>query len=425
MKSKILFLVLLFLPVVLFAEPQTVYLRNGQILHGDVINQTATFIDLKLQNGETRRIQKETILRISYREPQKEDPKKTEPPIVPVEKQEPKKQEPEIVSPPPVQKEAKRVVRSPLERHYIDFYLAAGNGTFSPQTIDFYYKYQNIRSLIIDATPFYLAGSPNRTAGTSVSAGINYKFKKFSVEAGGMETNTSTSSKNIGPEAEAIIVYGSYPEQMKVAFLKGSYSAFSKSNFELYPSVGYIRTWNRTKDSNSQVFQADSVAGKSNFQASESLSGTSVGLGFAYLFGSKFEIRPEFESLTMKGSQSIHQDYTAVSLSPPNVLFVLPADYSFDWKAKGTHASLKLSYFWKMGIGFFIKYDSYQWSYSLQDGNFPITLSLDSDTPTLSELISWNLGQKLLAQTINATTRATSIQFGVSKTLNFGPEENY
>lgn len=424
MKSKILFLFLLFLPTVLFAESQTVYLRNGQILHGDVTNQTATHIDIKLQNGETKRIQKDSILRIAYREPQKEEPKKAEPPI-PVEKQEPKKQEPDIVSPPPVVKEAKRVVRNPLERHYIDFYLGAGNGTFSPQTIDFYYKYQNIRSLIIDATPFFLAGGPKRNAGTSVSAGINYKFKKFSFEAGGMQTNTSTSSKNIGPEAEPILVYGSYPEEMKAAFFKASYSALSKSNFELYPSVGYIRTWNRTKDSQSQVLQPDNVGGKSNFQASESLRGTSVGLGFAYLFGSKFEIRSEFESLTMKGSQSIHQDYTAVTLSPPLVLFVLPADYSFDWKAKGTHTSLKLSYFWKMGIGFFIKYDSYQWTYSLQDGNFPITLSLDSDPPTLSELIGWNLGQKLLAQTINATSKATSIQFGVSKTLNFGPEENY
>ncbi|TGK08304.1 hypothetical protein EHO58_06825 [Leptospira selangorensis] len=424
MKSKILFLFLLFLPAIVFAEPQTVYLRNGQILHGDVINQTAAYIDIKLQNGETRRIQKETILRIAYREPQKEEPKKVEP-LIPVEKQEPKKQEPEIVSPPPVVKEAKRVVRSPLERHYIDFYLGAGNGTFSPQTIDFYYKYQNIRSIFVDATPFFLAGGPKRTAGTSVSAGINYKFKKFSIEAGGMETNTSTSSRNIGPEAEPIVIYGSYPEQMKAAFFKTSYSALSKSNFELYPSVGYIRTWNRTKDSQSQVFQQDNVAGKSNFQASESLSGTSIGLGFAYLFGSKVEIRSEFESLSMKGSQSIHQDYTAIFLAPPYTLFVLPGDYSFDWKAKGTHASLKLSYFWKMGIGFFIKYDSYQWKYSLQDGSFPITLSLDDDPPTLSELVSWNFSQKLVAQTINATSRATSIQFGISKTLNFGPEENY
>ncbi|PJZ78457.1 LA_0442/LA_0875 N-terminal domain-containing protein [Leptospira neocaledonica] len=425
MKSKILFLFLLFLPVILFAEPQTVYLRNGQVLHGDVTNQTATHIDIKLQNGETRRIQKENIQRIAYREPQKEDPKKTELPVTPTDTQGPKKQEPEIVSPPPVQKQAKRVVRNPLERHYIDFYLGVGNGTFSPQTIDFYYKYQNIRSLLIGATPFYLAGNPNRSAGTSVSAGINYKFKKFSLEAGGLETNTSTSSKNIGPEAEAIVVYGSYPEQMKAAFFKGSYSALSKSNFELYPSVGYIRTWNTTKDSHSQVFQAGNVGGKSNFQASESMSGTSVGLGFAYLFGSKFEIRPEFESLTLKGSQSIHQDYTAIFLAPPYTLFVLPADYSFDWKAKGTHTSIRLSYFWKMGIGFFIKYDSYQWKYSLQDGSFPITLSLDDDPPTLSELTSWNFSQRLLAQTMNATSRATSIQFGVSKTLNFGPEENY
>lgn len=424
MKSRILFLFLFILPLSLFAESQTVYLRGGQVLHGDVTNQTATHIDLKLQNGEIRRIQKENILRIAYREPQKEETKKTEPPISPAEKQEPQKKEPDIVTP-SVLKEAKRVVRSPLERHYIDFYLGAGNGTFSPQTIDFYYKYQNIRSLFVDATPFYLAGGPNRSAGTSVSAGINYKFKKFSFEAGGMETNTSTSSKNIGPEADPILVYGSYPEQMKAAFFKGSYSALSRSNFELYPTVGYIRTWNRTKDSHSQVFQADSVGGKSNFQASESLSGTSVGLGFAYLFGSKFEIRPEFESLTMKGSQSIHQDYTAIFLAPPYTLFVLPADYSFDWKAKGTHTSLKLSYFWKMGIGFFIKYDSYEWKYSLQDGSFPITLSLDSDPPTLSELVSWNFSQKLVAQTINATSKATSIQFGVSKTLNFGPEENY
>ncbi|WP_367898002.1 hypothetical protein AB3N61_15270 [Leptospira sp. WS58.C1] len=424
MKSKFLFLFLLFLPVVLFAEAQAVYLRSGQILHGDVVNQTATYIDLKLQNGETKRIQKENILRISYREPQKEEPKKTEP-VTAVEKQEPKKEEPAIVFPPSIVKVAKRAVRNPLERHYVDIYLGAGSGTFSPQTVDFYYKYQNIRSLFIDATPFYLAGSPNRTAGTSVSAGINYKFKKFSLEAVGMEINTSTSSKNLGPEGDPIVVYGSYPEQMKAAFFKGSYSALSRSNFELYPSIGYIRTWNRTKDSHSQVFQPDSVGGKSNFQASESLIGTSVGIGFAYLFGSKFEVRPEFETLTMKGSQSIHQDYTAIFLAPPFTLFVLPADYSFDWKAKGTHTSLKLSYFWKMGIGFFIKYDSYQWKYSLQDGSFPITLSLDSDPPTLSELVSWNFSQKLLAQTINATGKATSIQFGVSKTLNFGPEENY
>ncbi len=423
--SFFIFLYLFFSATAVYSEAQTIYLRNGKVLHGEVTNQTQTYIDLELANKEIQRINKTAILRISYKETGVEEKKKVEPPIreKPIETIPPV---PVVTDPPKPSKPGTRVVRDPLQRHFLEFYTGAGSGTFAPQSVDFYYKYQNLRSFIDGGTPFLLSSGPKQTSNGAASGGIAYRLKKFSLETGGFLIHSSTTSQNIGPEATPILVSGTYPEELRAAFAKVSYSILAKPNYELYPTAGYIRIWNKTADDKSTVFQDGSVAGKSVFHASENLKGMSAGLGFAYHFGSKWEARMEIESLTLKGTQSIHQQYNAIILTPPYLLFVLPVDHSIQWRASGNHLSLKFTYFWKMGLGFWIGLDSYQWKYTFQKGDFATSTKLDDDPPSLEQALLSNISQNLYASQVGSSgTKATSIQLGVSKAINFGPEENF
>ncbi|TGK07500.1 hypothetical protein EHO59_05200 [Leptospira semungkisensis] len=425
MRKKLAFLICLFLlPYSVFSEPQTIYLRNGKTLKGEILNQTATYIELELPNKEVQRIQKVTILRIAYKDGTTPPPEKKPEPI-PEKPPEPAVVPPPVVAPPPVAKVYKRVVRNPLERNFLEFYAGGGGGKDDSHAINLYYKYQNIFAVVTNGTPFLLTKGPNQTPNGAGTAGIAYKFKRFSIEAGGMSTHSSSTSQNIGPEAQLILVTGTYPQELKAGMFKTSYSLLAKPNFELYPTIGYTRIWNKTTDDQSTVFQPSNVTGYSIFHSSEQLKGGTFGLGFAYLLGSKFEARLEVERMQLKGNQTLHQQYSVTTLAIPTQPLILPADYTFSWKATGNHVSLKLSYFWRMGLGFWIRYDSYQWNYSLQDGTFPSVIKPGDPAPSLLQATQLNLQDKAIAGSVGSVSKATTLQIGISKALNFGPEEDF
>ncbi|TGK01318.1 hypothetical protein EHQ53_08565 [Leptospira langatensis] len=425
MRKKLAFLVFLFLlPYVIFSEPQTIYLRNGKTIKGEILDQTATYIELELPNKEVQRIQKTTILRIAYKDGTTV-PVEKKPEPIPEKPPEPEVVPPPVIVPPPVAKVYKRVTRNPLERHFLDLYAGGGAGTNDSHAVNFYYKYQNIFSTVTNGTPFVLSKGPHQTPNGASSAGLIYKFKKFSVEAGGLSTHSSSTSQNIGPEAQLILVTGTYPQDLKMGTFKTSYSLLARKNFELYPSIGYTRIWNKTTDDQSTVVQPSNVTGYSVFHSSEQLKGGSFGLGFAYLLGSKWEARLELERMQLKGSQSLHQQYTVATFSLPTQIILLPSDYTFSWKATGNHVSLKLSYFWRMGLGFWLRYDNYQWNYAFQDGTFPSVIKTGDPAPSIMQAVQLHLQNNAMAGSVGSVSKATSLQIGISKALNFGPEEDF
>lgn len=421
-----LFILFLFYASNLMADQKTVYLRNGNVLKGEIVDQTASYIDLKLPNDEVKRIPKQSIKTISYRD--RANPAKVITETVPQIVEDPTKNVPVLpVEPPPVAKKpSTRVVRDPLNRHYVDFYAGGGSGNLSSQSVNFFYQFQNLQTIFSEQTPFLLTGAPKPKANGAASGGIIYRWKRFSFEGGGLLTHSTTASQNIGPEERPLIVSGSYPEEARFGFAKTSYSVLARSNFELYPTIGFLRLWNRTTDDQSTIFQEGSAAGKSVFHSSENQKGGFAGIGFAYHFGSKFEIRTEYQALQMKGSQSYDQQYIAVGLSDPYPVFILPTNHSVDWMSWGSHLSLKLTYFWKYGIGFWFAYDSYRWKYNFQGGNLSLMQRLDDDVLPPDQALLLNLTHNLYANFLGGgNSKADAVQLGVSKSINFGSEEEF
>ncbi|TGJ99554.1 hypothetical protein EHO59_17055 [Leptospira semungkisensis] len=424
-RSILIFLCTLFFVFVTNLEAKTVFLRDGKVLEGEIITQTATYIDLELPNSEVLRIQKKSILKISFG---KSDPPK--PKVIVGQKEEiPKEQDPIIPAttennPPPNTgpKLPTRVVRDPLERHFLEFYVGEGSGNLSSHTVGFFYKVQSLKNTIATDIPFVLTTGPNHTSKGSTSGGAAYKYKRFNMEAGGFSIRTSSSSQNVGGgTANPPVVTGSYPEELRGASAKVSYSFIAKPNYEFYPTLGYLQIWNKTRDDNSALVQVGNLAGKSTFHALENLKGMTIGLGFAYHFGSKWEIKTEVESISLKGSQSIRQDLIFSPVTPPYMLTDLPSTDSIKWKAKGYNASFKVTYFWKMGLGFWIGIETYRWKYEFQKGDF-VTYQV-ATPPSPQQALMDSISQNIYASHTASNTKATSIQIGLSKAINFGPEE--
>ncbi|TGJ98344.1 hypothetical protein EHQ53_01045 [Leptospira langatensis] len=424
-RSILIFLFTLSSSSFLDLEAKTVYLRDGKVLDGEIINQTATYVDLELPNHEVLRIQKKAILKISFG---KSDPQK--PKVLVEQTEEPRKEQAPVNSvategnnPPNTgPKLPTRIVRDPLQRHFLEFYVGGGSGNLSSHTVGFFYKVQSIKNIIATDIPFVLASGPNRTSKDATSGGAAYKYKRFNVEAGGFSIRSTTSSQNVGVgTANPAIISGSYPEELRGATAKISYSFLAKPNYEFYPTLGYLQIWNKTKDDHSALLQVGNLAGNSTFHALENLKGMSIGLGFAYHFGSKWEIKTEIESITLKGSQSIRQDFIYSPVTPPFTLTELPSTDIIDWKAKGYNASFRVTYFWKMGLGFWIGIETYRWRYEFQKGDF-VTYQVTT-APSPQQALIDSISQNYYASQIGSSTKATSVQIGLSKAINFGPEE--
>ncbi|TGK01320.1 hypothetical protein EHQ53_08555 [Leptospira langatensis] len=111
-----LLLLLLFLARSAFAEDQSVYMKNGKIIHAEVVQQNSTKIFLRFQDGTIREINKSDIKKIRFKvtKPEKvAKPKEKEKKPIPVLKKKPERPPvKEIAKPSPAPEE--QAVTSPI-----------------------------------------------------------------------------------------------------------------------------------------------------------------------------------------------------------------------------------------------------------------------------------------------------------------------
>jgi len=65
--SKIKFFVLIYLCFIVSVYGERVYLKNGAVVDGEIIQQTMTAIQVKTYKGEILKIQKDDIRKIDYK----------------------------------------------------------------------------------------------------------------------------------------------------------------------------------------------------------------------------------------------------------------------------------------------------------------------------------------------------------------------
>ncbi|TGL63765.1 hypothetical protein EHQ64_07110 [Leptospira sarikeiensis] len=396
-------------------------MRNGQILRGEVIQQTATTMQIRMEDGKIRQLNKKEIQRVSYKAPTEQEKKESEeklkqapvvelPPIV------------EIVPPTPIIQEEKKLSGpydiDQTKRKDIEAYFGIGYGTYQPASETFANhlaaKFGNISGSAIDAN------EPEYKRGKAHSFGATYYFKKFSF---GLSNNvfngeTSTRIKSYNSATSFQEFYGTYPESQSI--LKGdiSYLAFTNERFDLRPSIGYSQVWGNTDDKSttSVGYEANSINSvfKYTYRFLENLRGPSIGLKATIRMKEKWEHRLELHYLTLTGEQ--HSSGTGLlSTANSSTDFILTGQET-TWRATGFNFSYKLFYRLTPTLSIWAGIQNFEWKYTISSygQSFDSLGSIQSPSPP-EQMALINILLSSFAKSEPATSKSSSLEFGVMK----------
>ncbi|EQA34879.1 hypothetical protein LEP1GSC047_1020 [Leptospira inadai serovar Lyme str. 10] len=408
-------------------------------MKGEIINQTATAIQLKLQDGSVVEIIKASILRISFRDP---------PPPKQEEKVEPSPEELEAARKLEEETAAKLVEdakRNALaeekkakrqkeiddaKRHSLEFYTGFGQGSYHYQTLDYYEKFSNFVALTNNGTgPIF--GSPQTKGKTPLSVSLRYSLNRFVLEAGGFSfQNTVTqaapgtvNSAGPGTPNQPILAQGTFPETFKQIYAQISYSVYPHPKYDVRPILGYQSVWQKSPDTSTFAFSpaipgTNNLTEKREMIVADHLHGPSFGIAFDTKLGEKWEARTEIQAYSLKGdSQGNFNNYSMISNSGSNTYSYFDSFRLLnEWSAKGSSISGKLIYKWKYGIRFWVGFQSTKIQYALKSTRVEITQN-NPESP--GELLLQQIIVNSVTQGYAGASTTSAIFFGVGYSLDF------
>ncbi|PJZ26983.1 hypothetical protein CH352_04110 [Leptospira hartskeerlii] len=397
-------------------------MRNGQILRGEVIQQTATTMQIKMDDGKIKQLNKKEIQRVSYREPTVQEKKESEeklkqqtavaeepPPPIP----EPtKKPEPEI------DKAASPYAIDQIKRKDIEVFFGAGLGTYRPPT-ESYSNQLGAKFSALSGFPIDV-DDPSYKRSLAYSLGLIYYWKKFAFGLSGNNFSGETSARlkvysNNGSLQE---IAGTFPEKQSSLKADISYLAYSNQRIDLRPSFGYSQFWGKTEDTNtiSTGYNGNDLTSffKNNYYFLEKLKGPSIGLKTTVRQGERWEHRIELHYLILSGAQYGNGD-TAM-FNTPNFFDYGVTRQSIQWDAKGFNFSYKLFYKWTTTLSFWVGIQAFEWKYSVKsfEQSFSGLGNINNPSPIDQEVVI-NFLLNSVAKSVPATSKASSLEFGVMK----------
>lgn len=430
--AKILILTLcIFLsPLVgVIGDKQTIYLRNGQILRGDIISQTALAMRVKLEDGKIVDLTKKEIRRIGFHEPTPKELKEAEekakqaaaepPPPEPT----PKKEEPVAAADKPF------TPASPFDldrtnRKDLEIWAGIGTGTYAPATEYAWQKAIIPINLLFGDLPQQIS-KPDRDRKPAYSLSLIYHWRRFSfgVHSNHFQSTMAHHRTNSSDYMTNFDYYsGSFTEKQNI--LKGdiSFLAYSKGSLDLSPSLGYMEVWGKTPQSNVQgfgVFEGQLIAAPSNLDSySENNKGTSIGLKSVIRFRERWENRIELHSLNLSGNQISTLKY--VDAIAGGLQYYTNSIINMQWNAKGYQVSYKLAYRYTPTISFWVGLQLLDWKYSIKSMNVQLEGPSMITSPPLPEDLF--LQSKLIESAANSShmsSRSTSLEIGAAYRIEF------
>ncbi|PJZ75981.1 LA_0442/LA_0875 N-terminal domain-containing protein [Leptospira neocaledonica] len=415
---SLLIIIFLFLPIVsLFAEMKTIYLKNGQIIRAEILQQTATSMSIKTSEGKTIQLNKSEINTVSFNEPVK-------PP-----KEEEKKQAQIEQTTAPITAEAPKPIVNfhidQLKRNDLEITFGLGAGRYSPETQELPVQIQSKVGLASGTLPTII-DKPTHSPKLSETYGAIYTWKRWSGGITGSYLGNRSTYNSHSYASGMIYSNGSFPERQSSLKNELSFLAFTNDRFDLRPTIGYQYFWGQSQDSNlSTSYYIDTglylySQGAMNF--SETLKGYTIGLKATIRSGERWENRLEYHNLTLSG----HQDGSIVSfLVPTNlsqVAFVKQGQ-NVSWDAQGFQLLYRLVYRVTPTISVYAGFQFYEWKYSLNSYSQTTFSSKDGLIGVdLSNPGAYLVQQKLMeavGKTINSESRSAILEFGVMKRFEF------
>ncbi|MEI1309921.1 hypothetical protein V6Z06_19350 [Leptospira venezuelensis] len=396
-------------------------------MRGEVVQQTATTMQIKMEDGKIKQLNKKEIQRVSYKEPTIQEKKESEERLkqqtTVVEEPPPPTPEPAKKSEPEADKSASPYTIDQTKRKDIELFFGAGLGTYRPPT-ESYLNEASVKANLLTGQLPPDHDTPSYKRGLAYSMGATYYWKKFAFGLSGNHFSGQTSDRvkvysNSGSLQE---IAGTFPEKQSSLKADISFLVYSNQRFDLRPSFGYSQFWGKTDDNNtiSTGYNGNDLTSffKYHYYFLEKLKGPSVGLKTTIRQGERWEHRIELHYLILSGAQ--YGNGSLTMLNTPNFFDYGVIQSNILWDAKGFNFSYKLFYKWTTTLSFWVGVQAFEWKYSIKsfDQSFNGLANIDNPSPA-AELVAIDFLLTSTAKMTPATSKASSLEFGVMKRFEF------
>ncbi|UOG62095.1 hypothetical protein MAL07_02560 [Leptospira noguchii] len=433
MKKFISYSIIVFLTTTVSLKSETVLLKSGERIEGNILNQDKETVTFRLSNGTTKVFQKSKIQKISFSKIIETIPKKEETKNKEEEKKRKSKELAELAEKQKSKLENSKKREQELidsKRHYLDVSFGIGDGTEQSELRPFYQTIQYAGLAFSSSGQAEILANPYKTPNSGSTTRIRYVWNRLTFELRGTETK-----RNIDVNGFQTLAFGTGSEsessgertvntilgEMNTKFQKVS----SRVGFTPYPHPildlqilgGIERIWTRTSqevDSIGQKTGSGIDPSRISFREySSHYKGYSLGIGFEWNFLKRFTLQGQILHLDMTSPSSFRNNEYRID-SSNQMLNLNQFGLDYRWKSIGTEMNLRLS---TKLIG--------NWSLFLETSNMNLKNTLQTGYITENEgdpdqLALKIFGPKILIPMLyESKTILTYVQVGVNYRLDF------
>ncbi|PJZ44883.1 LA_0442/LA_0875 N-terminal domain-containing protein [Leptospira brenneri] len=371
----IFFLCVSFCPAL---RSETLLLKSGEKLEGNIVDQDKDYVTFKLADGTTKVYKKTQIKKISYAKVVDQASKKEEAQKIEKEEAEKKKiKEMELAEKQKADfennklEEEKRKANeekakrrdeelAKTKRHYLEASFGIGNGKEQSELRPFYQTIQYAGLLFSSSGQAEILTNPYKTANNSKSGRIKYVWNRFSLELKGIEAkgiiepngfqtlSFGSGGGSGGSSGERVvnILLGDANSKFQKVSSRIGFTPYPLPSLDLQVVGGIDRIWTSASE------EVDSVGGItptgmnpvriSYREYSSSFRGGSLGIGFEYEFLDRFTLQGQFVHISGKTiSSAKNYEYRANGSNGSFLPNATGLDYW--WTSKGRELNLRLS----------------------------------------------------------------------------------
>ncbi|TGN03486.1 hypothetical protein EHR06_02285 [Leptospira dzoumogneensis] len=417
-------------------------MKDGRILKGEVLHQSAFKIRFKSAEGKEEEILKASIRRITFKNPDIKDPIKQEK----IEKPDPAleaklKTEEENLKKEQEEKSAKaketsqeKVTPALSNRHGFEILGGIGRSSYESQVANFHRSVEQYGS-ILGGNGGFIYNSPDRKDSNAKTINLRYTWKRIVADLGGPHLNSLESVNNLGsivyPDLSGTTVsQGAFTPGVpyhtisyKQINAQISYTTFSRSGLELRPILGYHKIWQKGKDDSTYEISPKDPANtntidwtiKYGVSFSDYLSGPSIGAALEYKWKEKWETRWEFQKQFLHGNSIYTRDQIAYLVGS---FFEERAALNNQWKVNSQIISGKIIYHWRDSVFFWTGFQYSKLTYKMEHFGG----DLDLNGSPLDAYVNTVLIQSL-TQGLAGNSTAKAIFVGAGYSLDFSKKE--
>ncbi|TGM09622.1 hypothetical protein EHQ76_02385 [Leptospira barantonii] len=441
------FILILFVFSVSSLRSETILLKSGDKLEGNIVGQDKETVTFKLTDGTTKVYKKSQIKKISFAKiteptPNKEDTRKT----AEEEKKKKEKEESELAEKQKAETEKRKLDEDKLKakeektkrreqeltdskRHYLEASFGVGSGKDQTELRPFYQTIQYAGLLFSSSGQAEILTNPYKSTNSSSTTRIKYAWNRFTfelrgteakgnIDASGFQTLSYGSGGSSGSSDRALnILMGGANNKFQKVSSRIGFTPYPHPVLDLQIVGGVERIWTRTSE------EVDSVGGitatgmnpnRISFREyTSTFRGGSFGIGFEFKFLERFSLQGQI--LKISGTTpSSAKNYEYKMDNSVGAIGLNATGLDYWWTSKGTEVNLRLSAKVYNNLSLFAEASNMTLKNTLQTGYI-------SDNDSNTEQIGLKIfGPRILIPILHdSKTILTYFQVGANYRLDF------